>query len=108
MVKRPQQFYEARARVAKALAHPSRLLILDALKEEDTCVCDLTTLVGSDQSTVSKHLAILENAGIVAHRKDGSMNIYSLKIHCLDGFFGCMESVLEQDLRARSAGLVRR
>jgi ArsR family transcriptional regulator len=108
MVKRPRQFYEARARVAKALAHPSRLLIVDALKERETCVCDLTQLVGADQSTVSKHLAVLKNAGIVEDRKEGSSNFYRLRIHCLDGFFGCMESVLEEDLRGRAAEMARR
>ena len=107
MVKRPKQFYDARARVAKALAHPSRLVILDALKEKEWCVCDLTRLVGADQSTISKHLAILKNAGIVEDRKEGSSNFYRLRIHCLDGFFGCMESVLEEDLRARSEELAR-
>jgi ArsR family transcriptional regulator len=94
--------------VAKALAHPTRLLILDALKEKEWCVCELTELVGADQSTVSKHLAILKNAGIVEDRKEGSMNLYRLRILCLDGFFGCMESVLKEDLRARSAEFARR
>ena len=108
MVKRSRQFYQARARVAKALAHPSRLLIVDALKEKDWCVCELTELVGADQSTVSKHLAVLKNAGIVEDRKEGSSNFYRLRIHCLDGFFGCMESVLEEDLRGRAAQMAHR
>lgn len=108
MVKRPKQFYEARARVAKALANPSRLLILDALKERERCVCELTGLVGADQSTVSRHLAILKNAGIVEDRKEGSSNFYRLRIHCLDNFFGCMESVLEEDMRGRAAEMAHR
>lgn len=108
MVRRSRHFYEARARVAKALAHPSRLLILDALKEREWCVCELTELVGADQSTVSKHLAVLKNAGIVDDRKDGSMSFYRLRIQCLDGFFGCIESVLEADLRARAKEMAPR
>lgn len=108
MQKSSRQFYEARARVAKALAHPSRLVILDALKEREWCVCDLTRMVGADQSTVSKHLAILKNAGIVEDRKEGSMNFYRLRMRCLEGFFSCMESILQEDLRARSVELARR
>lgn len=108
MLKRSKHFYEARARVAKALAHPSRLLILDAIKERERCVCDLTEIVGADQSTVSKHLSVLKNAGIVDDRKEGAMCFYRLRIRCLDGFFGCMESVLEEDLRARSAEMAHR
>ena len=46
---KPKQAYEARAKIAKALAHPSRLLMLDVLGQEEMCVCDLTKLVGADQ-----------------------------------------------------------
>ncbi len=49
-------------RVIKALAHPSRLLIIDNLAEHEHSVGDLTSLIGSDMSTVSKHLSVLKNA----------------------------------------------
>ncbi|HNO80306.1 MAG TPA: metalloregulator ArsR/SmtB family transcription factor [Phycisphaerae bacterium] len=97
------QLYEARAKVAKALAHPSRLLMLDALAEKELCVCDLTDLVGADQSTVSKHLAVLKNAGIVADRRDGVMIFYRLKVGCLSGFWKCVEGVLRQNLKEQQA-----
>jgi ArsR family transcriptional regulator len=103
--KHPRQRYEARARIAKALAHPSRLLMLDALADQERCVCELTELVGADQSTVSKHLAVLKQAGIVADRKDGAMTIYSLKIGCLQGFWQCIESVLKENLKAQQAAM---
>lgn len=97
--------YEARARIAKALAHPSRLLILDALAEGERCVCELTPLVGADQSTVSKHLAVLRNAGIVEDRKDGVMTHYSVKICCLQGLWQCIESVLKQNFDEQRAAI---
>lgn len=99
--------YEARARVAKALAHPSRLLILDALTEREHCVCELTELVAADQSTVSKHLAILKQAGIIADRKDGAKTYYRLRIFCLKGMWECIESVLRESLRQQQAALGR-
>lgn len=99
--------YEARARVAKALSHPSRLLILDVLSDEEQCVCDLTELVGSDQSTVSKHLAILREAGLIEGRKEGSMTFYRVKVGCLEGFFSCLESVLRENLRTQRAAVGR-
>lgn len=71
VVKRTRHFYEARARVAKALSQASRPWILDALREKERCVCGLTRLVGADPSTVSKHLAVRKNAGIVGDRKVG-------------------------------------
>jgi len=95
--------YEARARIAKALAHPSRLLMLDALSDGEMCVCELTKLVGADQSTVSKHLAVLRNAGIVGDRKDGVMTYYRVRICCLREFWECIESVLKQNLAEQQA-----
>jgi DNA-binding transcriptional ArsR family regulator len=57
--------YKVRARVIKAMAHPSRLLIIDILSEGEQCVCELQKRVGSDMSTVSKHLALMRSAGLV-------------------------------------------
>lgn len=99
------QFYAARARIAKALAHPSRLLILDALQEEERCVCELTELVGADQSTVSKHLAVLKQAGLVEDRKEGVMTFYRPKVACLEGFWRCIESVLKENIKCQTAAL---
>ncbi len=88
--------YETRAKVLKALAHPARLKIVDELSEHDeVCVCDLTDAVGSDMSTVSRHLAQLKNAGIVESEKQGQMVFYRLRIKCLTSLFGCIESVVK-------------
>ena len=95
--------YELRAKIAKALAHPTRLLLLDVLREKDLCVCEMTDLAGADQSTVSKHLALLKEAGLVGVEKKGSMSVFSLKCQCLDGFFGCIESILQQNLKDQQA-----
>ncbi len=105
MKRKARQHYEARARIAKALSHPTRLLMLDALAENEMCVCDLTELVGADQSTVSKHLAVLKQAGIVADRKEGTMTFYGLKICCLEGFWECVESVLKNNVKEQQAAL---
>ena len=101
--RRQRQVFEARARIAKALAHASRLMMLDALAEREMCVCELTELVGADQSTVSKHLAVLKNAGLVADRKEGVMTFYRVKVACLRGFWTCIESVMKQSLKEQQA-----
>ncbi|MBA7712656.1 hypothetical protein ES703_121639 [subsurface metagenome] len=63
---------EARAQILKALAHPSRIFIVDKLSEKPYCVCELTEMICSDPSTVSKHLSILKNVGIISDRKEGT------------------------------------
>jgi ArsR family transcriptional regulator len=87
--------YQERAKIIKALAHPSRLMIVDALAEGEKCVGELQELVGSDISTVSKHLALMKDAGIVVDRKIGQQVFYGLRVPCIVGFFGCVEAVMK-------------
>lgn len=88
--------YETRAKVLKALAHPTRLKLVDVLSQHDeVCVCDLTDAIGSDMSTVSRHLAQLRNAGIIESEKNGQMVFYRLRVKCLTSLFSCIESVLK-------------
>lgn len=87
--------YEARARIIKALAHPSRLYIVDLLNEGERCVCELTEKINADMSTVSRHLSVLKAAGIVSDEKRGTQVYYSLCVPCVLNFFGCVEAVLK-------------
>jgi ArsR family transcriptional regulator len=89
-----QARFEARARVLKALAHPSRLFIVDVLSRGERCVCDLTDMIGSDMSTVSKHLSVLKSVGIVADQKRGMQVYYTLKMPCVLRFFDCVGEVM--------------
>ena len=79
----------------KALAHPTRLFIVDQLGRGQRCVCELTEMIGADVSTVSKHLAILKNAGIVDAERRGTQMVYSLRVPCVLGWGSCVEGVLE-------------
>jgi ArsR family transcriptional regulator len=101
---RQRRRFEARARVVKALAHPTRLFLVDELSRGERCVCELTDLVGADMSTVSKHLAVLRAAGVVAHERRGSQVFYSLRVPCMASFFSCLEGVIEENAaRLRAA-----
>lgn len=91
---RTQARFEARAKVLKALAHPSRLYMVDALSHGERCVCELTALVGADMSTVSKHLSVLKSAGIVSDDKRGMQVFYKLKMPCVLRFFDCVGEVM--------------
>ncbi|GJM43742.1 MAG: hypothetical protein DHS20C21_05840 [Gemmatimonadota bacterium] len=87
--------YEVRATIIKAMGHPTRLFMVEELSKGERCVCELTDMVGADISTVSKHLSVLKNAGIVQDDKRGSQVFYSLLVPCVLNFFSCVESVLE-------------
>ena len=90
---------EQRAKVMKALAHPSRLFIVDELSRGERCVCELTEMIGADVSTVSKHLAVLRQAGLVLDDRRGVQVYYRLRVPCILNFFGCVEAVLEETSR---------
>lgn len=87
--------FEERAKVVKAMAHPSRLMMIDELSRGERCVCDLRELVGADLSTVSKHLSVLKKVGIVEDERRGKQIYYRLRVPCVLNFFHCIESVIE-------------
>lgn len=93
--------YEAKATIIKAMAHPSRLLIIDALSRQEYCVCELTDMVGADTSTVSKHLSVLKNAGIIIDEKRNQMVFYHLSMPCVLNFLNCVESVVQEKVKAQ-------
>ena len=85
---------EARAEVLKAMAHPARLFMMEELAKGERCVCDLREMVGTDLSTVSKHLAVLRHAGLVSMDKRGPQVFYSLTTPCILKFVDCIDAVV--------------
>jgi len=65
-------------RVMKALSDPNRVRVLKLLQVGELCVCEIQKLLGLAQSTVSKHMKILEDAGLVDRRRQGTWILYSL------------------------------
>jgi ArsR family transcriptional regulator len=87
--------FRQQARVLKALANESRLKIVDRLSRGECSVGEWTDLVGSDRSTVSKHLALLRAHGIVLDRREGNVVFYTLLTPCVVKFFACASQVLK-------------
>ena len=83
---------EQQAAIFKALGHASRLMMVKALGTGDKCVNELHELVGGDLSTISKHLTVLKNAGIVETYKQGNFVFYHLTLQCVSTFIQCLEN----------------
>ena len=96
--RRKPAYYRIRAIVGRALGNENRLMILDSLAEGETCVCDIVRVLGCDQSTVSKHLSLLKNAGLVEERRAGTRVYYRLACPCIPKFFDCIEEVVSSRL----------
>ncbi len=103
MFQQRKKQFEARANVLKAMAHPSRLFIIEELEKGERCVCDLTEMIGADVSTISKHLSVLKQAGIVVDDKRGNQVFYQLRVPCVLNFCSCVESVLELQAQDHAA-----
>lgn len=88
----PLRRLRQRADVFKALGHPDRLRIIDDLAEGERCVCDLVDSVGSSWSTVSRHLAVLKQAGVVADEKRGLQVFYRVALPCVPSFMTCLDA----------------
>jgi DNA-binding transcriptional ArsR family regulator len=91
--------FEKQAEIAKAIAHPLRIAIVNFLKDGEQCVCDIADYVGSERSNVSRHLSVMVNAGLLEYRKEGLKVIYKLKTPCILDFFSCVSRVLKQQAK---------
>ncbi len=97
---RKQANLEARAAILKALAHPTRLCIVDELSRGEKCVAELAELTGADMSSVSKHLSLLKAVGLAQDERRGVQVFYSLSAPCVVGFFDCLESVIHSRIQS--------
>lgn len=86
---------QERAAFFKALGHPARLAMVMALGRGERCVCELQELIGSDMSTVSKHLTLLRSVGLVETDKRGKQVFYSLRLPCALDFIECVDRTLK-------------
>ena len=72
------EFFKLKAELCKTLADPTRLIIIDRLRKREMSVGDIADTIGIAQSSVSRHLAILRERGILQPRREGNNIFYSL------------------------------
>lgn len=96
---------EYQAAVFKALGNVTRLKIISILANEgEKCVCEIVDRLDFDQSTISKHLAVLRGVGIVTSRKEGLNVIYRLSMPCVHRFTECVQQVMDGSQSCLSEG----
>ncbi len=105
MADRRYENYAKTARIMKAVAQPIRLAILDSLRQGEKSVNDIAQSVGAERSNVSRHLAVLTNAGILSSRRDGLQVFYRLHTPCILNIFSCVREVIRADVEAGQRAL---
>jgi DNA-binding transcriptional ArsR family regulator len=88
--------FERQAEIAKAVAHPLRVAVIDFLRDGEKCVCDIAEHIGSERSNVSRHLSVMVRAGVLTCRKDGLKVFYNLRTPCIAEFLSCVTRVVKQ------------
>ncbi|MCX5801852.1 MAG: metalloregulator ArsR/SmtB family transcription factor [Candidatus Eisenbacteria bacterium] len=98
-----QELISARAEIFKALGHPARLTMVEALGKRPHCVCELVEMVPGTQATTSRHLDVLLRAGVVKRRKEGARMIYELALPCLLKAMPCVTEALRRRITRQAA-----
>ena len=102
-----QRYFEKTAEILKAIAQPTRLKILELLKDGERCVCEIYPALEQEQPNISKHLNFMKRAGILDSRKDGLRIIYWIKapevLDILTRTGSIIQHEIEEDRRAFKA-----
>ncbi len=98
---------EIRAKIIKAMGHPVRLMMIEFLKTGEHSFSVIFDLFKLDKSTVSKHLLVLKEAGIVSSRKSGMDMIYKLEVPCVTDFFKCVTAVIDSNVKKQQICLCK-
>lgn len=99
MTEKEKALLTAKANILKALGHPTRLWMAEQLADGEKCVCEFVENIDADFSTISKHLAVLKQAGVVIDEKRGKQVYYRLKVPCVLNFMPCIEEVLQATIQ---------
>jgi len=92
---------EFRAEVLKALAQPTRLKIIDFLRDGERCVCEIFPAIGEEQSNTSRHLNMMMSAGVLSRRKDGLKIYYAVKHPEIYHVIDIVSGIVKQDISGR-------
>lgn len=95
-----------KAEVFKAMGHPIRLGIIEFLRNEEKCVCEIVDYMGTGMSNISKHLSVLKKAGILEDRRDGLKMMYRLVMPCALEFSSCVEHTVLKRLESQRSIMV--
>jgi ArsR family transcriptional regulator len=97
---------EEPALLFKALGHPTRLAIVNALADGERSVLALRSIVGFDLSTISRHLLQLKSAGVLASHREGKQVLYRLRTPCVLTVMRCVTTIVADEAPqvAASAG----
>ncbi|GFO68767.1 transcriptional regulator [Geomonas limicola] len=92
---------ELRSDILKALAQPTRIKILDFLRDGERCVCEIFPAIGEEQSNTSRHLNMMMDAGVLSRRKEGLKIYYTIKHPEILQVVDLVNLIVEEEITGR-------
>jgi len=102
---RSARAYRFQAKTAKALAHPTRIAILEMLRWGEVCVCEMSPALEASQANVSQHLAVLRDSNLVVARREGTRMMYRVTDERVFQVLDLMGSITHDQLDAARRAL---
>lgn len=96
-----KELIELRAEILKALAQPTRLKIIDFLRDGERCVCEIFPAIAEEQSNTSRHLSMMLSAGVLSRRKDGLKIYYKIKQPEVLQIVDIVTQIVKQEISVR-------
>lgn len=96
-----KELIEFRAEILKALGQPTRVKIIDFLREGERCVCEIFPAIGEEQSNTSRHLNMMLAAGVLSRRKDGLKIYYAIKHPAILEVMDIVTGIVKQEIHGR-------
>ncbi len=90
-----------RADILKALAQPTRLKIIEFLRDGERCVCEIFPAIGEEQSNTSRHLNMMQAAGVLSRRKEGLKIFYAIKHPEILEIMDIVTHIVKKDIAGR-------
>lgn len=92
----------ARAEILKAIAQPTRMKIIDFLRDGERCVCEIFPAIDEEQSNTSRHLNMMQGCGILSRRKEGIKIMYRLKHPEVLEILELVSTILKKEITGRN------
>lgn len=90
------------AEILKAMAQPTRLKIIEFLRDGERCVCEIFPAIGEEQSNTSRHLNMMLAAGILSRRKEGLKIYYAIRHQEVLTILELVRQIIVQDITDRT------
>jgi ArsR family transcriptional regulator len=94
-----ERLFELKAEVLKALAQPTRLKILELLRDGEKCICEIVPAINGEQSNISRHISLMQKSHLVTTRKDGVRVMVKVKDPKVFEILDKVSTILKNQMR---------